>query len=383
MNKIELSCTINESLSTHYLIYRITNNINGKYYIGQHTTNDPYDRYMGSGKIILDAEDKYGLSAFTKTILFDFDNFDDMNDKEKELVQLSNCYPQDPMSYNLREGGSHGALSEESKKIGAEHCKETWKNKTQAEKDAYSQKMSNITSGENNGMFGYKWSDEQRQYQSDIMKGRSSISSMSIDKYNEMCEKLSKSKQGANNPMFGHNSEEFMTQDAIIEKRQKISNLQTDTKCMTHPSLSHKMIRVKIEDVETYLALGYTFYKFPPKPPVSKQTRIKLSNARKCKPSPTKGKPSKMRGKKLTSEQKDKRNKLMQERGTNKHSEETCKKHAIANSKSIKGRIHMIHPITLDKKFPKKEDIQKFLNLGYITSVEYTRCKNITNHCDQ
>ena len=72
----------------------------------------------------------------------------------------------------------------------------------------------------------------------------------------------------------------------------------------------------------------------------------------------------------------------MQERGTNKHSEETCKKHAIANSKNIKGRIHMIHPITLDKKFPKKEDIQKFLNLGYITSVEYTRCKNITNHCD-
>jgi hypothetical protein len=25
---------INESLSTHYLIYKITNNTNGKYYIG-------------------------------------------------------------------------------------------------------------------------------------------------------------------------------------------------------------------------------------------------------------------------------------------------------------------------------------------------------------
>lgn len=66
---------------------------------------------MGSGNIIQTAIDKYGLSCFTKEILFDFDNFEDMNNKEKELVPLSACYPYNPMSYNLKEGGSAGKMT--------------------------------------------------------------------------------------------------------------------------------------------------------------------------------------------------------------------------------------------------------------------------------
>lgn len=48
---------------------------------------------MGSGVLIKKAISKYGLNAFTKEILFDFDNFNDMNAKEMELVPLSACYP--------------------------------------------------------------------------------------------------------------------------------------------------------------------------------------------------------------------------------------------------------------------------------------------------
>jgi hypothetical protein len=61
---------------------------------------------MGSGDTIIMAEKKYGLSAFIKVILFDFDNFNDMNNKEQELVCLSNCWPYDQMSYNIRCGGN-------------------------------------------------------------------------------------------------------------------------------------------------------------------------------------------------------------------------------------------------------------------------------------
>jgi hypothetical protein len=97
---------INNALSTHYLIYKITNEINGRYYIGQHKTNNIFDNYAGSGIYLNSEKIQYGLSSFCKTILFDFNSFELMNNKEAELVQLSNCYPYDPMSYNLIPGGT-------------------------------------------------------------------------------------------------------------------------------------------------------------------------------------------------------------------------------------------------------------------------------------
>lgn len=110
--QMSLLSNINNELTTHYLIYKIYNLVNGKYYVGQHRTENPYDYYMGSGDIINEAIEKYGISCFVKTILFDYDNFDDMNNKEAELVQLSNCTPYDPMSYNIRAGGNNGKINQ-------------------------------------------------------------------------------------------------------------------------------------------------------------------------------------------------------------------------------------------------------------------------------
>jgi hypothetical protein len=44
---------------------------------------------MGSGKQIISAIKKYGVENFVKTILFDFETFEEMNNKEKELLPLS------------------------------------------------------------------------------------------------------------------------------------------------------------------------------------------------------------------------------------------------------------------------------------------------------
>ena len=71
---------------THYLIYKITNNLNGKIYIGKHKTENIDDGYMGSGTVIIRAIKKYGVENFTKEILFDVYGEDLMNFLEEAIV---------------------------------------------------------------------------------------------------------------------------------------------------------------------------------------------------------------------------------------------------------------------------------------------------------
>ena len=89
-----------------YTIYKITNTIDGKIYIGKHQTNNLDDGYMGSGKILRRAQDKHGLDKFVKEILHVFDTEEEMNAKEKELVTEEFCLRED--TYNLCVGGQGG-----------------------------------------------------------------------------------------------------------------------------------------------------------------------------------------------------------------------------------------------------------------------------------
>jgi group I intron endonuclease len=86
----------------YYLVYKITNTLNGKTYIGCHKTKDKNDGYMGSGKHIKRAINKYGVDNFTKEIIAECSCSEEMFAKEKELVVL------DEMSYNMKVGGEGG-----------------------------------------------------------------------------------------------------------------------------------------------------------------------------------------------------------------------------------------------------------------------------------
>lgn len=59
-------------------MYKTTNLVNGKIYIGKHITEDPNDRYLGSGHLFYKAVRKYGVKNFKKEVLFIFDNEEEM-----------------------------------------------------------------------------------------------------------------------------------------------------------------------------------------------------------------------------------------------------------------------------------------------------------------
>ena len=92
---------------TYFIIYRTTNTINGRYYIGKRKSEHPdAGSYLGSGKALKVAIKKYGKEAFTKEILHQCTSFDEMNELEKQLVNEAVLL--DPLSYNMKIGGTGG-----------------------------------------------------------------------------------------------------------------------------------------------------------------------------------------------------------------------------------------------------------------------------------
>jgi hypothetical protein len=98
-----------------YTVYKITNKVNNKFYIGVHKTDTPNDSYMGSGLAVRKAISKYGRENFVKDILYITEAKDEAYQKEAELTVdyiNENCY-------NMRRGGVGGFTRENALKGNA------------------------------------------------------------------------------------------------------------------------------------------------------------------------------------------------------------------------------------------------------------------------
>jgi hypothetical protein len=84
-------------------IYKVTNKVNGKIYIGLSTKkNNP--SYFGSGKLINKAIKKYGLSNFEKEILEECTNSNELAKAEIKWIEFhDSCNPS--IGYNISPGG--------------------------------------------------------------------------------------------------------------------------------------------------------------------------------------------------------------------------------------------------------------------------------------
>lgn len=156
-----------------YCIYRITNLVNGKTYIGQHLYKEtPYDSYMGSGKHLKAAQKKYGIENFEKEIICKNVQYKDtINDMEKFYIKKEHTLGK--AEYNITDGGEG---------FTGHHSAET-----------------KVAMKGNKNNKGHKHSEETRRKISESMKGKNK-GKPSPTKGKQLsvgtCRKMSEAKKG-------------------------------------------------------------------------------------------------------------------------------------------------------------------------------------------
>lgn len=190
-NQIKVSCQlVCDESGYYYLIYKTTNLKNGKIYIGKHTTKNPYDNYMGSGNLIIQAIKKYGIENFTKEILFCFTTEEDAFLKENEIVTQKFIDRDD--TYNIAIGGK-GITSE---RVRGENNPMYGVHRYGEKNPMYGRR------GENSPNYGKHHTQETRDKISKIKIGKKHS-----EKARENISKNHADVSGEKNPMYGKRGE--------------------------------------------------------------------------------------------------------------------------------------------------------------------------------
>lgn len=145
-----------------FILYKTTNLINNKIYIGIHTSSVLDDEYLGSGALLKKAIKKYGKENFKRETIKLCSNLEELLLEERKIVNKDFCMRRDV--YNLEIGGRGGKIfTQEIKDKISKTQKTRYKNgvevwnkgkKTGPLSKETKAKLSILNSGKNNPMYG-------------------------------------------------------------------------------------------------------------------------------------------------------------------------------------------------------------------------------------
>ena len=156
-----------------YTIYKYTNTVNGKVYIGQ-TSKSLEERAQANGhnycqcRRFYAAIKKYSWASFIPEVLETVCTVEEANERETYYINLYKS-TDERYGYNLALGGDNKQMMPATKALISQRAKERYADKTKTpmygrkHTEDTLEKQSKKKRGENNPMFGSVWTDRQRQ----------------------------------------------------------------------------------------------------------------------------------------------------------------------------------------------------------------------------
>lgn len=183
------------------IIYKITNQVNFKIYIGQDKHNNP--NYLGSGRILHLAFKKYGIENFIKEIIEECEAKEHLDERERYWINFYKSTDRN-IGYNISLGGDGGdTISNHPDKnlIRQKHSKWMQENnptrgrkKSEDEIERWKDSFVGKYKGENSPNFGKKRNDDSKIKMSEARKKWHE--NLTEEKRNSISDKISKSNKG-------------------------------------------------------------------------------------------------------------------------------------------------------------------------------------------